>query len=50
MSLINEHDIEVFNRNHRYLDWHMDCETTVDNLFELVDLIIDTMIGLIEKG
>lgn len=28
----------------------MDCETTVDNLFELVDLVIDTMVELHEKG
>lgn len=28
----------------------MDCETTVDDLFGLVDLVIDTMLELYEKG
>lgn len=44
------HEVESFNRNFRYVEWHMDCETTVNNLFELVDLVIDTMVELYEKG
>lgn len=43
-------EVESFNRHLRYVDWHQDCETTVDNLFELVDLVIETMLELIEKG
>lgn len=43
-------EVESFNRNFRYVEWHMDCETTVNNLFELVDLVIDTMVELYEKG
>lgn len=45
-----KHEVESFNRNFRYIDWHMDCETTVNDLFELVDLVIDTMVELYEKG
>lgn len=45
-----KHEVESFNRHLRYVDWHMDCETTVNNLFELVDLVIDTMVELYEKG
>lgn len=45
-----KHEVESFNRQLRYVDWHMDCETTVNNLFELVDLVIDTMVELYEKG
>jgi len=43
-------EVESFNRHFKYVDCHMDCETTVDNLFELVDLVVDTMLALIEKG
>lgn len=28
----------------------MDCGTTVNDLTELVDLVVDTMLALIEKG
>ena len=45
-----KHEVESFNRHLRYVDWHMDCETTVDDLFGLVDLVIDTMIELHERG
>lgn len=45
-----KYEVESFNRRLRYVDWHMDCETTVDDLFGLVDLVIDTMIELYEKG
>ena len=45
-----KHEVESFNRHFKYVDWHMDCETTVDDLFGLVDLVIDTMLELIEKG
>lgn len=45
-----KHEVESFNRQLRYVDWHMDCKTTVNNLFELVDLVIDTMVELYEKG
>lgn len=43
-------EVELFNRHFKYVDCYMDCETTVDNLFELVDLVVDTMLALIEKG
>ena len=45
-----KYEVESFNRNYRYVDWHMDCETTVEDLFGLVDLVIDTMLELYEKG
>lgn len=45
-----KYEVESFNRHLRYVDWHQDCETTVNNLHELVDLVIDTMLALIEKG
>ena len=45
-----KHEVESFNRNFKYVDWHQDCETTVNNLFELVDLVIETMLELIERG
>ena len=45
-----KYEVESFNQHLRYVDWHMDCETTVDDLFGLVDLVIDTMLKLIEKG
>jgi len=45
-----KHEVESFNRNFKYVDWHMDCETTVNDLTELVDLVIDTMVELYEKG
>lgn len=45
-----KYEVESFNQYLRYVDWHMDCETTVDDLFGLVDLVIDTMLELIEKG
>lgn len=45
-----KHEVESFNRNFKYVDWHMDCETTVNDLTELVDLVVDTMLALIEKG
>ena len=45
-----KYEVESFNRHLRYVDWHMDCETTVDDLFGLVDLVIDTMLELYEKG
>lgn len=45
-----KHEVESFNRHLRYVDWHMYCETTVDDLFGLVDLVIDTMLELYEKG
>lgn len=44
------HEVESFNRHFKYVDWHMDCETTVNDLTELVDLVVDTMLALIEKG
>lgn len=44
-----KYEVESFNRHLRYVDWHMDCETTVNNLFELVDLAIETMLELIER-
>lgn len=45
-----KHEVESFNRNFRYIDWHMDCETTVNDLTKLVDLVIDTMVELYKKG
>lgn len=45
-----KHEVESFNRHFKYVDWHMDCETTVNDLFELVDLVIETMLTLIEEG
>lgn len=44
------HEVESFNRHFKYVDWHMDCETTVNDLTEVVDLAVDTMLALIEKG
>ena len=45
-----KYEVESFNQHLRYVDWHMDCETTVEDLFGLVDLVIDTMLELHEKG